>query len=67
MNDTTHHQQRTREEYAALEARFFGNQTGDVQNGMTVKLCIVCGALAANPLGHAVWHDALERLLGIRE
>jgi hypothetical protein len=46
--------------FLELEYYYFGNQTGDVMNGMVVKLCTVCGSLSANTRGHALWHEGLR-------
>jgi len=44
------------------EEYLFGNQTGTVMNGSTVKRCLLCGCLVASPFAtHVNFHTSLPK------
>jgi len=56
-NNTTVYSTDSMREYT--ENDVFGNQTGAVYNGVTVKLCYVCGALVGSQSKHTEFHNKL--------
>jgi hypothetical protein len=41
------------------EIDVFGNQLGTTMHGRMLKMCVLCGALAADTLKHTSFHNSL--------